>query len=123
MPDDAAPAFWRGKTLRVRGFVHDGFWVRAHFVVAQGMWASLRRMPFFVHLHVNASCAYGSDVTCSHEAIQTPRRCAETGTCDAYTSAGDWRSRQQPAPGWEEYFEPINRVPLHEVYELSLIHI
>ena len=117
MPDDTAPAFWRGKTLRVRGFVHDGFWVRAHFVMAQGMWASLRRMPFFVHLHGNASCAYGSDVTCSHEAIQTPRRCAETGTCDAYTSAGDWRSQQQSAPGWEEYFEPINRVPLREVYE------
>ncbi|KAL1529177.1 hypothetical protein AB1Y20_000136 [Prymnesium parvum] len=48
---------WRGKTVRVRSFVDDGFWVRAHFALSHGLWASLRGLPFFVHLHANSSCA------------------------------------------------------------------
>ena len=39
----AATAAWRGKVLRARSFVHDGFWVRAHFVLMQGMFAALLR--------------------------------------------------------------------------------
>ena len=46
---------WSGKVLRIRSFAGDGFWVRAHFVLTQGLWASLRGLPFFVDMH-NASC-------------------------------------------------------------------
>mmetsp|Transcript_27876 Transcript_27876/g.63983 ORF Transcript_27876/g.63983 Transcript_27876/m.63983 type:complete len:459 (-) Transcript_27876:1468-2844(-) len=98
---------WKNKILRVRSFVHDGFWVRAHFVLSQGMWASLRGIPFFVHLHRNASCA---DITAACEAeTHIPHAdCLVQHICDAYSSQGE--------SGWEEYFEPINRVPLRDIY-------
>ena len=114
---DAALPFWRNKSVRVRGFVHDGFWVRAHFVMSQGLWASLRRMPFFVHLHERASCAHAR-AACTHERAQPISRCMDEGTCDAYSSAGNWHAGEH-APGWEEYFEPINGVPLRDVYQTT----
>ena len=108
---EAARPEWRGKIVRVRSFVDDGFWVRAHFVIAHGLWASLRGLPFFVHLHSNASCAH-IGASCAAERAQSKEYCAQRHTCDAYSSGGTaWR-----APGWEEYFEPIGGVPSREVY-------
>eukprot|EP00966_Prymnesium_polylepis_P093772 2169810-Prymnesium_polylepis.1 len=108
---DAMRPEWRGKVLRVRSFVDDGFWVRAHFVMAHGLWASLRGLPFFVDLHANASCEH-IDASCAAERAQPHVDCAARQTCDAYSSGGTaWR-----APGWEEYFEPVGGVPSREVY-------
>ena len=66
--------------------------MRAHFVMTQGLWASLRGMPFVVQLHRNASC-----------------RRAGQGSCDAYSSEG-------AGAGWEEYFEPIGGTPAAQVH-------
>ena len=108
---DALRPEWRGKIVRVRSFVDDGFWVRAHFVMAHGLWASLRGLPFFVHLHTNASCAHTAEA-CAAERKESKDDCARRRSCDAYTSGGTvWR-----AAGWEEYFEPIGGVPAREVY-------
>eukprot|EP00966_Prymnesium_polylepis_P196905 4562889-Prymnesium_polylepis.1 len=101
------PERWRNKTVRVRSFVQDGFWVRAHFVLTQGLWASLRGMPFFVQLHRNAACV-DHGLTCSLETAQPFDHCMQMGTCDPYSSNGS-------GAGWEEYFEPIGAVPASEV--------
>ena len=40
---------YKGKVLRVRTPIHDGFWVRALFTVALGSWASLSGIPTCTH--------------------------------------------------------------------------
>jgi hypothetical protein len=63
---------WRGKILRVRSFVQDGFWVRAHFVLTQGMWASMRHLPFFVDLYEGgAACSGLSDNCTAHTPLHS----------------------------------------------------
>ena len=109
-------SLWQGKILRVRAFVDDGFWVRAHFVMAAGLWASLRGLPFFVHLHTNASCAHTA-AACAAETSQPKELCTERRTCDAYSSPlGLGSARGGASPGWEEYFEPIHGRSAHDVY-------
>jgi len=39
---------WRGKHLRIRGPLCDGFWVRALLVIVIGTWAALNGLPFHV---------------------------------------------------------------------------
>jgi len=80
-----------GKVLRVRSYVRDGFWVRGHLMLAQATWATLVGIPFFVSLHVNATCTRGSD-----------------GLCDTYE---DLSPGVVNGDGWEHYFEPIGGMP------------
>ena len=103
---------WRGKILRVRGFIQDGFWVRALLVISQGLWASLRRVPFFVHLHSNASCA-SLPTECATDPKSQPKQGC---LCDAYASTGR-ASATGAYSGWEEYFLPVGDVPARSVYE------
>eukprot|EP00966_Prymnesium_polylepis_P231536 5356822-Prymnesium_polylepis.1 len=107
---------WKGKILRARSFVHDGFWVRAHFVMSQGMWAALRGMPFFVHLHRRASC---SDIaaSCEVEMHKPKAECLEQQLCDAYSSDPKSSTGSNWEAGWEEYFEPINGIPRRQIYQ------
>ena len=97
---------WRGKILRVRAFVKDGFYVRVHFVLTQGIWAAMRGIPFFVHLNAGASCSKISS-TCKAETRHSHNECMRTfKTCDAYSDGN----------GWEEYFEPINGISTDQIY-------
>ena len=72
--------------VRARSFVSDGFWARAHFVMTQGIWASLRGARFVADLHPHADC-------------ETVRATATTAPCDVYADAD--------SDPWEAYFEPI----------------
>ena len=114
---------WQGKSLRIRSFVDDGFWVRAHFVLTQGLWATLRGLRFFVDMH-NATCArqltsgrLDERDTHVHVHVQAERRLRrqqpEPERCDAYSSH---RTDMRRSAGWEEYFEPIGGILLSEVY-------
>ena len=107
--------FWEGKVLRVRSFVNDGFWVRAHMVLTQGLWASLRGLPFFVHLHDHASCG-DIETTCAAELAQSKATCLSKRTCDAYSSSSTLEA------GWEEYFEPVGARSAREVYQTTPLH-
>jgi|Transcript_23566 hypothetical protein len=107
---------WHGRMLRVRGFVHDGFWVRAHFVLSQGMWASLRQIPFFVELHRHASC-HDLAAACTVETAVSMDECLERQLCDAYSSDPHSATGAGGASGWEEYFRPINDIPLRELHK------
>ena len=107
--------FWEGKVLRVRSFVNDGFWVRAHMVLTQGLWASLRGLPFFVHLHDQASCG-DIETTCAAELAQSKATCLSKRTCDAYSSSSTLEA------GWEEYFEPVGARSAREVYQTTPLH-
>ena len=97
-PPPSVAALLRGKVLRVRSPVSDGFFVRALFVLSQGEWATIARVPFFVDLH-SATC-------------DTKARNATPRSCDAYEGggggAGAGGSSGDP---WEAYFEPIGGVP------------
>ena len=86
----APPPEWRGKILRVRAWVRDGFWVRAQMVLKQALWATVRGIPFFVDLHG------GENVTCG-----STRGTARA--CDAY--AGPLIN----SDGWSSYFEPLTK--------------
>ena len=53
---------WRGKHLRIRGPLCDGFWVRALLVIVIGTWAALNGLPF----HVTADAATDSYYSPAH---------------------------------------------------------
>ena len=95
---------WQGKIVRARAFVSDGFFVRVHMVMTQGIWASLRGLPFFAQLHGDASCADLRNA-CLGERYSTTTECRRRKTCDAYSDQD----------GWEDYFEPIHGKPLRRV--------
>ena len=75
---------WQGKLVRARAFVSDGFFVRVHMVMTQGIWASLRGLPFFAQIHGDASCA---DLrhACLGERYSKSSECRRRKTCDAYS--------------------------------------
>ena len=61
----AMPTHLRGKVLRIRAPVLDGFWTRALFAVQQASWAALNHIPCFIELNVNgAPC--GEARACDH---------------------------------------------------------
>ena len=96
-----------GKVLRVRTPTRDGFWVRALFAIAHGMWASQMGIAFYIDPHVNASCGE-PDTACSvlKGGLRAPsgEKCRQGGVCDAY---------YDPLEGgnaWEQHFEPVSKL-------------
>ena len=88
--------------VRARAPVHDGFWVRALFVLNTALWATENGLPLFVDLHLAPGCG-APEASCAHEVLAPHAACTNTSNpiCDAYYDASS------TTPSWEQYFEPI----------------
>ena len=93
------PHWW----VRARAPVHDGFWVRALFVLNTALWATENGLPFFVDLHLESGCGGTPEASCAHEVLAPRAVCANASNplCDAYYDASS------TTPSWEQYFEPV----------------
>ena len=86
-------------TLRIRSPLADGFWVRALFVIAQAIWATLNTHRFYVQLHAGA----GASCRVLRARCANASACMTRTRCDAYFDP----TSMPGADGWSEFFEPI----------------
>ena len=100
----------KGRVLRIRTPLRDGFWVRPLFVVVQGLWATIIGIRFFVDPHVGGGCQM-VDATCN--ATRLGSSCTPPALCDAYYDPN------LGSNAWEQYFDPIDGRPAAQV-EASL---
>jgi hypothetical protein len=91
---------WRGKVLRIRAPIYDGFFVRALFAMTTAKWAAANRIPFFVDLE-----------EVNYDPVKGLGENSDGATVDAYYDPS------APGDRWEQYFEPVAGIDKKQVYK------